>query len=150
MVAWLIDYVISLALLQPGILVALSKRRHLIGPHRRVLSGTFPSPLILGGLALFTVYSIASVALLGTTLGRRAVGLLIVHNDGEGSRPGWRTAFLRHSVHLALTVLGIFVAIPGSVLFLVPFGSFLLVQADPMKRSLNDRIANTFVVERRS
>ncbi len=87
-------------------------------------------------LALWVAYETAMTALLGTTVGKMAVGTLVVDRR-TGRRPSWPNALARTlPVPLLLPLVSFF------ALLVYPTAAF-----DPEhRRGITDRIANTVVV----
>lgn len=97
---------------------------------------------ILASLAVVAA-EVAFVALKGATPGKLALGIEIIRQDGT-SPPGWRAAALR-SVLVALSLVP-YLNLVTSVLALA---SLILLFADPRRRTIEDRIATTYVVRSR-
>jgi len=81
-------------------------------------------------LGIAAAYTVIFVALTGSTLGMRALGLRVVRGDGE--RPGFLRALIR--------VIGLVVGLaPGGL-------GVLWIAFDREKRGLHDHLARTYVV----
>jgi uncharacterized RDD family membrane protein YckC len=93
--------------------------------------------------AALLLAEIAFIALKGATPGKLALGIAIIGQDGT-SPPGWRKAALRN----VLVLLG-FVPVVNLVVGLLGTASLILLFADPRRRTIEDRIATTYVVRSR-
>jgi uncharacterized RDD family membrane protein YckC len=90
------------------------------------------------------VYDITLIAVRGATVGKLALGIEVVRQDGT-SPPGWPTAFLRHLVELIAILPSVF----GLVNFMLTVISFIFLFTDERRRTINDRVASTYVVKAR-
>jgi uncharacterized RDD family membrane protein YckC len=95
--------------------------------------------------ALVAVYEIAFIAWRGATPGKMAMGIEVVKQDGT-SPPGLATSALRYVLGAVGLIPGVGVLI-ALVLFVV---SFVFLFTDERRRTLNDRVASTYVVDRRN
>ena len=105
-----------------------------------------PGQLVVIGIAM-SVVSLLMVAFLGGTPGKLMLGLRITHEDGASTPPGLGKALLRSipGFLAALPVIGQVIAI------LVPIAALIMVINDqPERRSIYDRIAGTRVVRKAS
>jgi uncharacterized RDD family membrane protein YckC len=83
------------------------------------------------------------VALRGATPGKLALGITIIRRDGT-SPPGWATAARRNVLAVANLV-----PIVSYVVLVLEVASLVLLFADPRRRTIDDRIADTYVVRSR-
>jgi uncharacterized RDD family membrane protein YckC len=103
---------------------------------------TPPGWLLLGSV-LALAYEIVFVAVKGATPGKMAMGIEVIRMDGT-SPPGWSTSVKRIVLDLIGVVPGIGVLI-SLVLFVI---SFVFLFSDDRRRTLDDRVASTYVVNR--
>jgi uncharacterized RDD family membrane protein YckC len=99
-----------------------------------------PSWFLLLGVAGL-VYEIVFVAYKGATPGKMAMGIEVVGIDGT-SPPGWATSLRRSALNLVGLIPGIG-GLAGIVLTVI---SFVFLFTDERRRTINDRIAPTYVV----
>ena len=86
---------------------------------------------------LFTAYYlIVPVARSGQTIGLKLLGLHMI--DYRGQTPDIRSTVVRFSYYLL------------SILFIFPFLGFLIIPFNKMKRGLHDKLAETYIVTKRS
>ncbi len=106
------------------------------GPHGR--------PLVSGAIAfaLIAAYETLCIAGAGATLGKRALGLMVVPVDREGKVP-LATAFKRGAA-IASAAFGFFVSPALGVAICAYLGTSMAASAH--HRAGHDRVANTFVV----
>jgi uncharacterized RDD family membrane protein YckC len=90
------------------------------------------------------VYEVVFVALRGATPGKMAMGIAVVRQDGT-SPPGWRTACLRY----VLALVGVIPGIGGLASIVLLIVSFVFLFTDDRRRTIEDRIASTYVVDTR-
>lgn len=100
-----------------------------------VLSYLFAGALVLLTVPLSFLYYWLLTGLKGQTLGKMAVGIKVV--DEEGSLPGLSKAALREVVGKFLSYITLYLG-------------FLWIIFDGKKQGLHDKIANTYVVKAES
>jgi uncharacterized RDD family membrane protein YckC len=95
-------------------------------------------------LALVGVaWEVVWVALRGATPGKLALGITIIRTDGT-TPPGWGAAVRRNLLAVANLV-----PIVTYVVLVLEVASLVLLFADPRRRTIDDRIADTYVVRSR-
>ncbi|GAV23329.1 RDD family protein [Carboxydothermus pertinax] len=78
------------------------------------------------------IYYVVMTVILGQTLGKMALGIRVIRQDGGPN--SWGAILLRETVGKFLSTLILFIG-------------YLMAAFDPQKRALHDRIAKTFVVK---
>ena len=96
-----------------------------------------PLWFVLAALLLGALYEITLVATLGQTVGKRLLGIKIVHL-ADGDVPGWGSATIRYLLPTAVGALPI-------VQFLA-LVVYLRALWDPMRQGFHDRAAGTIVI----
>jgi uncharacterized RDD family membrane protein YckC len=91
------------------------------------------------------LYEIAFVALRGATPGKMAMGITVIRQDG-GDPPGWAASARRYVVNLVGLVPGVG-GLASIVLLIV---SFVFLFTDDRRRTVPDRVASTYVVDRQA
>jgi uncharacterized RDD family membrane protein YckC len=111
-------------------------------------SDTFEGPSLAFTLLLsipLALYEIAFVALKGATPGKLAMGITVIRQDG-GDPPGWGASARRY----VLTLLGLVPLLGGLASFVLLIVSFVFLFTDDRRRTVPDRIASTYVVDRQA
>jgi uncharacterized RDD family membrane protein YckC len=105
-------------------------------------------PLIAVGL-LAVIYEVAFIALKGATPGKMIVGIRVIRQDGT-SPPGWQAAILRYLPNAvgAVPARGPISVIAGLLSFGLLVTSLVFLFSDRYRRTVNDRLAKTYVVLR--
>ena len=91
-------------------------------------------PTAVVPLAIWFLYYVAMEATTGATLGKMAVGLRVVNEDGSAPI-GWGASLVRNVLRI---VDGFFVYVVGAI----------LVMTSAKKQRLGDRVAHTIVVKK--
>lgn len=108
-------------------------------------AGAF-SGLIAG--ALVVAYEVGMVATRGATLGKMALGLKVVNEDG--SPPDLKVAAMRMILYIASIVIGLLPLLGGLfglALIVVGIVSLVFLFTDDNRQAVWDKIANTLVVD---
>ncbi len=99
-------------------------------------------------LALTAGYEVFLVGTRGATLGKMALGLKVVKEDG--SAPDFQVAFMRVLPYVALGVAGAIIPVVGFLFGLIEFiilvVSLVFLFTDPKRQTVWDKIAKTMVV----
>jgi uncharacterized RDD family membrane protein YckC len=106
--------------------------------------------IAVGVVVTFACF-VASIAVWGTTPGKRVLNLEIVRN-ADGERPGLIVASLRNAPVMVGGLLAVVLSDGGPValcLALYRISNIVLVSTDLQRQSIGDRIARTYVVRRR-
>ena len=147
--AWLIDGVIVGAISFAFVFTALVDSIERDSNGEIALGGLFGGggggyAVIIPLLLLGAAYEVVPVALWGRTVGKLALGIKIVGADGADP-PGFLRATLRWSTALIALLPGVL----GGLGSLIGFVSVIMIFADSRRRTINDHLAGTFVVEGR-
>jgi uncharacterized RDD family membrane protein YckC len=103
---------------------------------------TPPSWFLLGSLFALA-YEIGFVAVKGATPGKMAMGIEVIRMDGTAP-PGWSTAVKR----IVLDLIGVVPGIGVLISLVLTVISFVFLFTDDRRRTLDDRVASTYVVNR--
>ena len=109
-----------------------------------------PSIGVWGVIAVTTAYNIVCVGLWGRTIGKRAVGTLVVSTDSN-MIPDWRSAAIRGVVPIVDRIVFVFLpswdwlGVLGLVWLIAVYGPIL---RSPTRQGLHDRAAGTVVIYR--
>jgi uncharacterized RDD family membrane protein YckC len=95
--------------------------------------------------ALGAVYTVFFIGLLGATPGKMAMGIAVVRQRDGVTPPGFDVAIMRWIVE-AVGILSIVGALASIVILIV---SLVFLFTDPRRRTVNDRIAKTYVIKTR-
>ena len=106
--------------------------RALFGSFSWQVAGAAAMPVLMVNLAIFFLYFVILEGIFGATLGKRALGLKVIREDG--ARCGIGPAVIRN-------ILRIIDALP----FLYIIG-MILISRSPKKQRLGDSVAHTVVV----
>ena len=98
---------------------------------------SIPLWFVLAALVLGALYEITLTATMGQTVGKRLLGIKVVHLS-DGDVPGWGSATIRYLLPTAVGALPI-------VQFLA-LVVYLRALWDPMRQGFHDRAAGTIVV----
>jgi uncharacterized RDD family membrane protein YckC len=90
------------------------------------------------------LYEVGFIAVKGATPGKMAMGIGVITQRG-GDPPGWGPAFKRWVVNL----LGIIPVLGGLASLVILIVSFVYLFTDDRRRTVPDRIATTYVVNKR-
>jgi uncharacterized RDD family membrane protein YckC len=90
------------------------------------------------------LYEVGFTAVKGATPGKMAMGIGVITQRG-GDPPGWGPAFKRWVVNL----LGIIPVLGGLASLVILIVSFVYLFTDDRRRTVPDRIATTYVVNKR-
>jgi uncharacterized RDD family membrane protein YckC len=90
------------------------------------------------------LYEVGFIAVKGATPGKMLMGIRVITQRGVDP-PGWGPAFLRYVVNL----VGIIPGVGGIASFVILIVSFVFLFTDERRRTVPDRIASTYVVNKR-